>query len=167
MRGMGIAVEYAGQHGTPQWLKPAPLRWDYRRFAEPGATAAAPDEPIEMTFAKQNAAIDGSNRWTINGAAFDMQVRTPRFALHRGRRYRLRLHNASDDIHPMHLHRHTIELTRVAGRPTAGVRKDVAMLGGYRTMEADFIADQPGLSLFHCHMQLHMDFSFMALFDCA
>jgi len=166
-RGMGIVVEYAGQHGTPQWVKPAPFRWDYRRFAQPGATAAAPDELIEMTFAKQNAAIDGFNRWTINGAAFDMQARTPRFALHRGRRYRLRLHNASDDIHPMHLHRHTFELTRLAGRPTAGVRKDVAMLGGYQSMDVDFTADQPGLSLFHCHMQLHMDFGFMALFDCA
>ena len=166
-RGMGIVVEYAGQHGTPQWVKPAPFRWDYRRFAQPGATAAAPDELIEMTFAKQNAAIDGFNRWTINGAAFDMQARTPRFVLHRGRRYRLRLHNASDDIHPMHLHRHTFELTRLAGRPTAGVRKDVAMLGGYQSMDVDFTADQPGLSLFHCHMQLHMDFGFMALFDCA
>jgi hypothetical protein len=23
-----------------------------------------------------------------------------------------------------------------------------------------------GLSLFHCHMQTHMDYGFMALFDC-
>ena len=33
--------------------------------------------------------------------------------------------------------------------------------------DIDFNADQRGLSLFHCHMQLHMDFGFMALFDCA
>jgi hypothetical protein len=25
----------------------------------------------------------------------------------------------------------------------------------------------PGLTLFHCHQQLHMDFGFMALFDYA
>jgi FtsP/CotA-like multicopper oxidase with cupredoxin domain len=25
-------------------------------------------------------------------------------------------------------------------------------------------ADNPGLTLFHCHQQLHMDFGFMALF---
>jgi hypothetical protein len=24
-----------------------------------------------------------------------------------------------------------------------------------------------GMTLFHCHQQLHMDFGFMALFDCA
>lgn len=166
-RGMGIVVEYAGQHGAPRWEAPPPFGWDYRRFTVPGATAPKPDEVIEMTFAKQNAAAGGFNRWTINDQAFDMRAGTPRFALAHGKRYRLRMHNASDDIHPMHLHRHTFEITRLAGQPTAGLRKDVAMLGGYQTMEVDFTADQRGLSLFHCHMQLHMDFGFMALFDCA
>ncbi len=74
-------------------------------------------------------------------------------------------HDGSDDLHPVHLHRHTFELTSVAGQPTAGVMKDVAMLGGYQTMEVDFTADQPGLTLFHCNMQLHMDFGFMGLFE--
>jgi FtsP/CotA-like multicopper oxidase with cupredoxin domain len=32
-------------------------------------------------------------------------------------------------------------------------------------LEVDFIADHPGLTLFHCHMQLHMDFGFMGLFN--
>jgi len=27
----------------------------------------------------------------------------------------------------------------------------------------DFIADNPGLTLFHCHQQLHMDYGFMTL----
>jgi FtsP/CotA-like multicopper oxidase with cupredoxin domain len=79
------------------------------------------------------------------------------------RRYRLRMRNASDDIHPLHLHRHSFELTKFAGVQMAGVIKDVVMLGGYQ--EVDFIADNPGLTLFHCHQQLHMDFGFMTLFD--
>jgi FtsP/CotA-like multicopper oxidase with cupredoxin domain len=32
-RGMGIAVEYAGAKGAPQWRKPVMFRWDYRSFA--------------------------------------------------------------------------------------------------------------------------------------
>ncbi len=28
-----------------------------------------------------------------------------------------------------------------------------------------FSADNPGMTLFHCHQQLHMDFGFMTLFD--
>jgi len=31
--------------------------------------------------------------------------------------------------------------------------------------EVDFTADNPGLTLVHCHQQLHMDFGFMTLFD--
>ncbi|KAI3603547.1 Multicopper oxidase (plasmid) [Cupriavidus necator H850] len=166
-RGMGIVVEYAGHRGKRRWVKPKPFHWDYRRFALPRRTTSAPNESIEMTFAKQNAADHGFNRWTINDVAFDMHAMKPMFYLQRGRRDRLWMHNASDDIHPMHLHRHSFEIVSVAGQPTAGIIKDVAMLGSYQTMEVDFTADQSGLSFFHCHMQLHMDFGFMALFDCS
>jgi FtsP/CotA-like multicopper oxidase with cupredoxin domain len=164
-RGMGVVVEYAGSKGKPLWRAPAPARWDYRLFGDSRRQAPQPDETIEMLFAKDNAADHGFNRWTINGTAFDMETMPVSWRLQHGRRYRLRMRNASDDIHPMHLHRHTFELTRIDGAPTAGVHKDVAMLGGYQTMDVDFTADQPGLTLFHCHMQLHMDFGFMGLFE--
>jgi FtsP/CotA-like multicopper oxidase with cupredoxin domain len=91
----------------------------------------------------------------------------PILRLKQGRRYRLRMRNASDDVHPVHLHRHNFELTRIAGKATSSVRKDVVMLGGYQEVEVDFVADNPGKTLFHCHQQLHMDFGFMALFDYA
>jgi FtsP/CotA-like multicopper oxidase with cupredoxin domain len=87
------------------------------------------------------------------------------FHLKQGRRYRIRMRNESDDLHPIHLHRHSFELTNLAGISTAGVMKDVVMLGGYQEIAVDFVADNPGLTLFHCHQQLHMDFGFMTLFD--
>ncbi|HEV2365586.1 MAG TPA: multicopper oxidase domain-containing protein [Caulobacteraceae bacterium] len=162
--GMGIVVEYAGAAGAPQWRAPkAKPAWDYRWFARTGASAP-PDHVFDMTFAKANAADDGFNRWTINGVAFDEARMRPVLTLREGARYRLRMRNASDDIHPVHLHRHSFELTNLDGSPTAGVLKDVAMLGGYQTMAVDFVADDPGMTLFHCHQQLHMDFGFMALF---
>ena len=165
--GMGIVVEYANRSGKAQWIVPPPFRWSYARFAKPGASAPAPDETFEMVFAKDNAAEDGFNRWTINEVAYPMsnQMAPASFHLKQGKRYRLRMRNASDDIHPVHLHRHSFELTNLAGTPTAGVMKDVVMLGGYQQLEIDFVADNPGLTLFHCHQQLHMDFGFMALFD--
>ena len=165
--GMGTVLEYAGHAGKPQWAKPKRFRWDYARFGAPGATPAAPDETIEMTFVKDNAARQGFNRWTVNGEAFSMETMKPIYELHHGRRYRLKFRNASDDVHPLHLHRHSFELTRIAGKPTAGVMKDVVMLGGFQELEVDFVADNPGLTLFHCHQQLHMDFGFMALFNYA
>ena len=165
--GMGIVVEYAGRKGRPQWTKPRPFKWDYTRFARPGAAAPAPDQTIEMLVVKQNGAQRGFNVWTLNGEAFSMQTMKPSYTIEHGRRYRLKLRNASDDIHPVHLHRHSFELTRIAGKPTAGVIKDVVMLGGYQEAEIDFTADNPGPTLFHCHQQLHMDFGFMALFNYA
>jgi len=168
--GMGIVVEYAGRSGKSQWIAPPPYRWSYARFAKPGAAAPAPDETIEMTFTKHNAADEGFNRWTINGVTFPSDSMSGEmvpvaFHLKQGKRYRLRMRNASDDIHPIHLHRHSFELTNLAGTSTAGVLKDVVMLGGHQIYEIDFVADNPGLTLFHCHQQLHMDFGFMTLFD--
>jgi FtsP/CotA-like multicopper oxidase with cupredoxin domain len=165
--GMGIVVEYRGGTGKAQWIAPQPFKWSYTRFAKVDATAPSPDETFEMTFAKDNAADEGFNRWTINGVAFPMSrhMVPASFHLKQGRRYRIRMRNASDDIHPIHLHRHSFELTSLAEKPTAGILKDVVMLGGYQEAEVDFVADNPGLTLFHCHQQLHMDYGFMTLFD--
>ena len=165
-RGMGIVVEYAEHNGKPQWIAPRPHRWDYSLFGHAGAgPGPALDETIEFTFLKHNAALEGFNQWTVNGQAFSMETMKPAVPIHAGRRYRLRFRNASDDIHPLHLHRHSFELIRIGGRSTSGVIKDVVMLGGYQEAEVDFLADNPGPTLFHCHQQLHMDFGFMALFN--
>jgi FtsP/CotA-like multicopper oxidase with cupredoxin domain len=163
--GMGIVVEYAGHKGKPIWAPPKTFHWDYARFANPNGAAPEPDEIIDLTFAKRNAADHGFNLWTINDVSFASATVTPAYHLHQGKRYRLRMRNASDDIHPIHLHRHSFEITRLAGKPTAGVLKDVVMVGGYQELEVDFTASNPGLTLFHCHQQLHMDFGFMTLFD--
>jgi FtsP/CotA-like multicopper oxidase with cupredoxin domain len=163
--GMGVVVEYGGASGAAEWIDPQSPRWNYGWFGRRAATAIVPDQTIVMVVTEERAAVDGFNRWLINGAAFSRSDMRPAFSLRRGRRYRLRVRNATDDIHPIHLHRHTFELTRVAGQATSGVLKDVAMLGAYQEMEVDFTA-RPGVSLFHCHMQIHMDYGFMALFDC-
>ena len=165
--GMGIVVEYAGRAGKAQWVTPPSFHWNYSRFSKPGASVPAPDETFEMIFAKDNAAEEGFNRWTINGVAYPMAGETTPASFHltQGKRYRIHMRNASDDIHPIHLHRHSFELTSLAATPTAGVLKDVVMVGGYQEAAVDFIANNPGLTLFHCHQQLHMDFGFMTLFD--
>jgi FtsP/CotA-like multicopper oxidase with cupredoxin domain len=66
-----------------------------------------------MTVANNNAART-INEWTISGVAFAMSAMDAMFRLHRGQRYRLRMRNASDDIYPIHLHRHSFELVRIA-----------------------------------------------------
>lgn len=165
--GMGIVVEYSHRTGKAQWITPPPFKWNYTHFGNTSSLAETPDETFDMSFTEQNAADNGFNRWEINGVAYPntMAMTSPSFHVKEGERYRIRMRNASDDIHPVHLHRHSFELTSVAGQQAAGVLKDVVMVGGYQEVEVDFVANDPGLTLFHYHQQLHMDFGFMALFD--
>jgi FtsP/CotA-like multicopper oxidase with cupredoxin domain len=83
--------------------------------------------------------------------------------LKQGQRYRITMENRSGDDHPVHFHRHTFELIRIGEKATVGVFKDTVNVPRRQSVEIDFVADDPGLTLYHCHMQLHMDFGFMGL----
>jgi FtsP/CotA-like multicopper oxidase with cupredoxin domain len=64
----------------------------------------------------------------------------------------------------VHLHRSSFELVNVNGRATGGILKDVVLVKGFGKVEVDVVPTINGLSLFHCHQQLHMDFGFKLLF---
>ena len=160
--GMGIVVEYAGKTGAPRWVAPAKRPWDYTLFGE-ARQVPNPDEVIPLSFGKINGGKGGFNRWTINGKGFN-EKDAPR-VLHKGRRYRLVFDNRTDDAHPVHLHRNSFELTNVHGQATAGVLKDVVLVKGFKKIEADVTPAMEGLTLFHCHQQLHMDYGFKLLFN--
>ena len=102
--------------------------------------------------------------WAINGKSWP---HADEIRLTSGVRNRLVFDNRSMMGHPLHLHRHTFEITEIAGRPTSGVMKDVITVGRRSTAAIDFVANNPGLTLFHCHMQMHMDFGFMQLLEYA
>jgi len=113
-----------------------------------------------MVFQKVIDDSTDAERWTINGRSFP---NTPSLEVKRRNRYRLAFYDASGDSHPVHLHRHSFELVSVNGIATSGVVKDTVRLDPYGSIEVDFIADNPGATLFHCHQQLHMDAGFMQL----
>jgi FtsP/CotA-like multicopper oxidase with cupredoxin domain len=160
--GMGIVIEYANQSGAPRWIKPPKQTWDYTIFGET-RTAPAPDETIPLVIGKMNGGEGGFNQWTLNGKSYD--PKDPPRELKKGRRYRLVFDNHTDDAHPVHLHRNSFELTNVHGKATSGVMKDVVLVKGFRKIEVDVTPTQEGLTLFHCHQQLHMDYGFKLLFN--
>jgi FtsP/CotA-like multicopper oxidase with cupredoxin domain len=153
--GLGIVVEYAGQPGPPRWADVGPFPWDITAFSG-GAMARDPDATLRMVF----KATEDGRYWTINGKSYP---RTDPIVVETGKRYRWRLDNQSANDHPMHLHRHTFEVVRVADRRASGIRKDVVVVPAWKEVEIDVVADQPGLSLFHCHQQFHMDMGFMTM----
>jgi hypothetical protein len=161
--GMGVVIEYAGSAGKPQWVQPESLVWDYVQFGAVDVAGGASDEVIRLplVFESKFAGHGAADRWTINGKSFP-QTETP--LLTQGRRYRLVFENKSADDHPVHLHRHSFELRRIAGVETRGIVKDVVIVGAGTQVEVEFTADNPGATLFHCHQQDHMDMGFMMLF---
>jgi FtsP/CotA-like multicopper oxidase with cupredoxin domain len=160
--GLGVVVEYANQHREPQWVKPAKPAWDYTIFGRAPETARpVPDHTMEMVFEKIPSGSGQFNTWLVNGKPYPHDRE---FVLQEGGRYRLVFRNRTDDAHPVHLHRHLFELRDMNGKPTAGVIKDTVVVPFYGRVAVDLVADQPGLTLFHCHIQQHMDFGFKALF---
>ena len=160
--GMGIVVEYANRSGPPLWTRPPNIAWDYTIFGREVGTPEPSGDIVPLTFRKKFAGNRWVDHWTINGKSFP---KTDPIRLHANSRYRLRFDNQSDESHPVHLHRHTFELTKFAGKATAGVMKDVIVVPARKQVEVDFTADNPGPTLFHCHQQLHMDYGFMAMVE--
>ena len=159
-KGLGLVVEYAGHTGEPVWKDPAAIEWDYAQFAS-SAEAPAPDQTNELTF-RDIGPVDGSmfDTWTINNKSWPA---VEPLIVERGKRHRLVFRNGSGDQHPMHLHRHAFEVTRIGDRHLSGLRKDVVNVMPLDSVAVDFIADNPGDTLLHCHQQLHMDYGFMQL----
>jgi FtsP/CotA-like multicopper oxidase with cupredoxin domain len=158
--GLGIVFEYSGKTGEAQWVAPSKDPWDYLVFGKAGNDRAA--EKIPLVIEKKFAGSRWVDKWTINGKSWP---KTDPIRVKTGERYRLAFDNRSDEAHPVHLHRHTFELTRFAEAATSGVFKDVVVVPAKSIVEADFVADNPGKTLFHCHQQMHMDYGFMSLME--
>ncbi len=152
--GLGIVVEYAGASGSPAW-EPAGSVWNYNLFAAHDP-APEPDARLTMRF----TSIGDGHHWAINGKSYP---KTDPILVSPHKRYRWTLDNQSGEAHPVHLHRHTFEVVRFAGQAMSGIRKDVVVVPAWKQVEIDVVANQPGLTLFHCHQQFHMDMGFMAL----
>jgi FtsP/CotA-like multicopper oxidase with cupredoxin domain len=161
--GLGIVIEYANQRRQPEWIKSGKGAWDYTVFGRtPDASSNGNGLPtIDMAFEKVPRGAAPFNSFLVNGKMYPHERE---FVLKEGTRYRVIFRNRTDDAHPLHLHRHLFELKEMYGKPTAGVMKDTVVVPSYGRATVELLANQPGLSLFHCHIQHHMDFGFKALF---
>jgi FtsP/CotA-like multicopper oxidase with cupredoxin domain len=109
-------IEYANSTGEPVWRDPGPAVWDYTQFAANQPVAEPPDTFV-LTF-RDAGALNGSkvDTWTING---DVWPNVKSMMVELGKRYRMISRNASADQHPMHLHRHSFEVTKIDHKPTS------------------------------------------------
>jgi hypothetical protein len=127
-------------------LKQASTTWDYTAFGETAGGSAGPDEDVQSQVREgARQARVAYNRWTINGKSWPET--NPLFTVTEGKRYRLVMNNNSGGEHPVHIHRHSFEITKVGDKSTSGVIKDTLSLPRYSAAEVDFVADD-SLKLF-------------------
>ncbi len=94
------------------------------------------------------------NWFTINGKAFPA---TPEWVVRQGDIVRVRLVNISNLAHPMHLHGHDFKVVARDGEPIRPELQQVMntlTVNPGETYDIVFIADNPGVWVFHCH-ELH------------
>jgi FtsP/CotA-like multicopper oxidase with cupredoxin domain len=149
--GLGVVVEYAGQHGQPRWSDPPRSRWDYTIFGAQTSNSPLPQQNIELIFEKITGGAGKFNLWLVNGKPYPHERE---FVLQQGTRYRLTMRNRTDDAHPMHLHRHLWELIEINGKKTAGILKDTVVVQAYFGSRSRLHRRSPGLPL-PCQHQQH------------
>ena len=90
---------------------------------------------------------------TINGKTGDASGGA--ITIHRGDMVRIRLYNASNLNHSMHLHGHDEVLVSKNGHAVPQVRETTQDVAPGDFYEIEFKADNPGNWIFHCHVPHH------------
>lgn len=98
------------------------------------------------------------NLFTVNGRSFPS---TEPLEVAKGDRVRIRLVNAgTSTTHPMHLHGHQFRIVAVDGNPVpvaAQFTRNTVTLHPGETYDIEFVAENPGIWMFHCHELHHAD----------
>jgi FtsP/CotA-like multicopper oxidase with cupredoxin domain len=149
----GVLQMSPGERVSARVVVNQPTRWVVRETGHAstmlnGTNIGEPDEIIPIVVTRHPAARSGFNRWSMSRSELRVTA---------GARYRLQIHNTSDEIIPLHLQHHRMQVH--------GVLKDVVVAGPQQRLEVDFVADGRGPALLHCTRQLHSDFGLRARVD--
>lgn len=163
MRGARALLRYSDARGTPEKALPINARpeelngrrLNYNQLVsaedETLSTKREPDRRIEVVLGGQMMPYD----WTINGKLF---AAAEPFEVRAGERVRVSMVNDSLMRHPMHLHGHSFRVLSNGTSAGAPPLKDTAFIEPNKgTLTFEFIADNPGDWLFHCHHAYHME----------
>lgn len=109
--------------------------------------------------------------WQINGQAWDINDKTcadrPIATLKRGGHYIFVLRNMAQYQHPIHLHGMSFKVLDSDRKRIIPYFTDTYLLGKNETARIAFVADNPGVWMFHCHVIDHMETGLMAAIEVA
>jgi FtsP/CotA-like multicopper oxidase with cupredoxin domain len=94
--------------------------------------------------------------FVINGKAFPS---TDAIEAKLGERVRIRLVNLGEMVHPMHSHGFATKIVATDGHAVpeaAQLTKDTVSIGPGERYDLEFVADNPGAWVYHCHILSHV-----------
>jgi FtsP/CotA-like multicopper oxidase with cupredoxin domain len=147
-------VRYNGSTGAapPAGFRPKELKGKvlgYRMLRTNGGYGIPSGKPDMQVYVGLNSRF-GSFYITFNGRV--LPVDQP-FHVPRNTHARFIINNNSAQVHPMHLHGHFFQLANGTGN---GPMKDTLILAPSQTYTVDWVANNPGKWMFHCHNLYHM-----------
>jgi FtsP/CotA-like multicopper oxidase with cupredoxin domain len=116
---------------------------DLRAVSPLEGIGGAPDRTFDLTLSGARGGTD----WLIDGQSFPD---ADPLRIREGEHVRVRMVNRSPVIHPMHLHGHFF-------RVGDAVKDTVVVPAHMGEVTFDFLADNPGDWLFHCHNLYHLE----------
>ncbi|MFN2503049.1 MAG: multicopper oxidase family protein [Acidimicrobiales bacterium] len=148
-----MAVIRSGPGDVPRPdIRPAELRGRVLQLSELRAAQSVrlPAGDPDLLFVVELGGGEEGYVWTINGRphGHDQPLE-----IQQGQRVRLAFNNRTTMFHPMHLHGHTFQVVLPSGQP--GARKDTAIIRPDQRLAVDFVADNPGQWMLHCHNLYH------------
>ncbi len=159
--GVVLPVIYAGERPTPAPVTTWPTSLtrgrtlsyaNLRPLDGRGESSTGRMMPLTLS-----AGANGA--WTINGQAYP-EADVLRFRV--GERIRFQFRNMSMLRHPMHLHGHFFQLVdRTTGRVSGPVKDTVLVEPMMGAVDVEWVADNPGRWLLHCHHAYHMEMGMM------
>lgn len=140
------AVATPARDGLPEGLqRGARLRYADLQSVETLPERGTPDRTFDLRLA--GGMMMRPDVWTIDGETYPD---APPLEIEEGERIRVTMTNMSMMLHPMHLHGHFFR--------AGNALKDTILVDPHRgRVSFDFIADNPGRWLFHCHNLYHME----------
>lgn len=118
-------------------------------------------KPVQQTIA---ANLEGDMQkyiWKINNQAWPNI--TP-LSVESHNRIEIVFINQTDMAHPMHLHGHVFEVTKINGQPIKdGAMHDTVLVLPHTSLSVQFDSDSIGNWMLHCHMLYHQESGMMSM----
>ena len=127
------------------------------------ALAPLSDKPVNRHLTVTLAGNMMDYRWTLNGKVWPEY--TP-LEGETGQRVEMVFTNTTGMSHPMHLHGHVFEVTKISGHPVAqGALHDTVLVPPHGSVTIVFDANNPGNWMIHCHVLYHAEGGMMGIYS--